>query len=124
MSLTDLVRAALRRGLVAFVLFGAVVGMTPAFTPAAVASVPYESAIREAAARHGVSVDWMISVMMCESGGDPSAVNPRTGDTGLFQYNPNTWYAWGGGDIWNPYEQIGKTAWAFSQGLSYHWLCA
>ena len=88
------------------------------------ASIPYEAAIRDAATRHGVSADWLIDVMLCESGGDPYAVNPVTGDSGLFQYNPGTWYSWGGGDIWNPYEQIEMTAWAFSQGLADHWVCS
>lgn len=83
----------------------------------------YESAIYEACARHGCDGDQLVRVMYCESGGDPSAVNPVTGDTGLFQFNPSTWYAWGGGDIWNPYEQIELAAWAWGQGLGYHWVC-
>jgi len=116
----------MRQGALALTL--AVVGVAgaalPELAPAASASVPYEAAIRDAAARYGVSADWLISVMLCESGGDPYAVNPATGDSGLFQFNPNTWYAWGGGDIWDPYQQIELAAWAFSQGLSYHWLCA
>lgn len=84
----------------------------------------YHAAIYDAAARYNVSGDYMIQVMCCESGGNPNALNPRTGDSGLFQYNPNTWYSWGGGDIWNPYEQIELTAWAFSQGLDSHWCCS
>ena len=88
------------------------------------ASVPYEAEIRDAAVRYGVSGDWLIDVMLCESGGDPAAVNPATGDSGLFQYNPGTWASWGGGDIWNPYEQIELTAWAFSVGRADHWVCS
>lgn len=84
----------------------------------------YHDAIYAAAARYGVSGDYLISVMCCESGGDPHAVNPRTGDSGLFQYNQQTWEDWGGGDIWDPYAQIEKTAWAFSQGLDSHWCCS
>lgn len=90
----------------------------------AAAYIPYEAAIHDAAARYGVSGSWLIDVMLCESGGDPNAVNPVTGDSGLFQYNPGTWASWGGGDIWNPYEQIEMTAWAFSQGLADHWICS
>jgi len=81
-------------------------------------------AIYDAAARHGVSGDWLLSVAQCESGLDPSAVNPVTGDTGLFQFNPSTWAAWGGGDIWSVTDQAELAAWAFANGLSYHWLCA
>jgi hypothetical protein len=121
---TARVRAGLRRCVLAVALFGTAAVSLPVMTPTVAAYVPYEGAIRDAAARHAVSADWMISVMMCESGGDPYAVNPVTGDSGLFQYNPSTWSSWGGGDIWDPYAQIEKTAWAFSQGLSYHWVCA
>jgi Transglycosylase-like domain len=32
-----------------------------------------------------------------ESGGDPTAVNPSSGDGGLFQFNVNTWLSNGGG---------------------------
>lgn len=80
--------------------------------------------IYAAAERYGVSGDWLLSVAMCESNLDPNAVNPVTGDTGLFQFNPSTWAAWGGGNIWSVYEQADKAAWAFSQGLSSHWVCA
>jgi hypothetical protein len=80
--------------------------------------------IYSAAARYGVSGDWLLSVAQCESQLNPWAVNPVTGDTGLFQFNPGTWEAWGGGNIWSVYEQADKAAWAFSQGLSSHWLCA
>lgn len=82
--------------------------------------------IAAAAAYYGIpeQTDYLYSVMLCESGGDPNAVNPRTGDTGLFQYQPSTYYAFGGTNIWDPHEQIMVTAWAFSQGLQYHWVCA
>lgn len=83
----------------------------------------YEAAIYDAAARYGTSGDWLVAVMYCESGGDPNAVG-QYGEIGLFQYMPSTWYGWGGGDIWNPWEQIEMTAWAFANGLSHHWVCA
>jgi soluble lytic murein transglycosylase-like protein len=82
------------------------------------------AAIYAAADRYGVSRGWLLSTAMCESNLDPNAVNPVTGDSGLFQFNPNTWAAWGGGDIWSVYDQADKAAWAFSQGLSGHWLCS
>ena len=91
--------------------------------------VPYEAAIRDAAARHGTSAEWLIDVMMCESGGDPHAVNPRTGDSGLFQYQPSTFHTFSSmsgihGDLWNPYVQIELTAWAFANGYADHWVCS
>lgn len=34
-----------------------------------------------------------------ESGGDPSAINPSSGDSGLYQFNIHTWQANGGGQF-------------------------
>lgn len=34
-----------------------------------------------------------------ESGGDPTAVNPSSGDSGLYQFNVGTWLANGGGQF-------------------------
>ena len=34
-----------------------------------------------------------------ESGGDPTAINPSSGDSGLYQFNVNTWLANGGGQF-------------------------
>jgi len=44
----------------------------------------FESMIREEAAKFGHDPDFMISLMMSESSGDPTAVN-KGGDSGLFQ---------------------------------------
>ena len=60
-----------------------------------------------------------MSIMYCESGGDPYAVNPRTGDYGLFQINLGIW-----GPITDPYAQIDFAARMISSGHSYLWLCA
>jgi hypothetical protein len=40
----------------------------------------YEQAIYDACSRYGCDSDHLISTMYCESGGDPNAVNPVTGD--------------------------------------------
>lgn len=95
----------------------------------AAAYVPYEAAIRDAASRHGVSAEWLIDVMLCESGGDPHAVNPQTGDTGLYQYQPWTFHRFSelsgiSGDLWDPHVQIELTAWAFANGYADHWVCS
>ena len=87
-------------------------------------SVPYADAIYAAADYYGVSGDWLVTVMECESGGDPDAVNPDTGDAGLFQFRPQTYYDHGGTNLWDPYEQIWVAAQMFSDGQSYQWLCA
>lgn len=83
----------------------------------------YSDYAYQACAREGCSGDWLVSTMLCESGGDPNATGIH-GEIGIMQFMPSTFYAWGGSDIWNPYEQIDLAAWAFANGLSYHWLCA
>jgi hypothetical protein len=80
--------------------------------------------IYAAAARYGVDGDYLVNVAMCESNLDPGAVNPVTGDTGLFQFHPETFYAYGGSDIWSVVDQADTAARMFSQGLDYLWLCA
>ena len=44
----------------------------------------------------GALADEAMGVMACESNGEPFAVNPRSGASGLFQFMPSTW------DRWNP----------------------
>lgn len=91
---------------------------------AAHAESGYEAAIYEACGRQGCSGDELVQVMYCESGGDPAAYNPETGDTGLLQFKPDTFYNWGGSDVWNPWEQIDIAAWAFANGYQDHWTCS
>lgn len=38
-----------------------------------------------------IRVEDALSIMDCESGGDPLARNPRSGASGLFQFLPRTW---------------------------------
>lgn len=78
----------------------------------------YESAIYDACARHGCNGDQLVRVMYCESGGNPYAVNPVTGDYGLMQINLNVW-----GPITDPYAQIEFAAHMFATGQGYHWVC-
>ncbi len=59
------------------------------------------------------------SIAYCESGWNPSAVNPHSGATGLFQYIPSTWQSTAivrlggslGTDIWNYQDQTRVTNW-------------
>jgi len=82
--------------------------------------------IYEAAARHGVSGDWLLSTATCESGLNPWAYNPETGDSGLFQFKPDTWAGWGGdpASLWDVWSQADMAAWAFANGLHSHWCCS
>ncbi|MGH2616884.1 MAG: hypothetical protein ACRDJC_16750 [Thermomicrobiales bacterium] len=82
--------------------------------------------IYEAAGRHGVSGDWLLNTAVCESGLDPWAYNPMTGDCGVFQFKPETWAEWGGSPsaLWDVWSQADMAAWAFSVGLHSHWCCS
>ena len=84
------------------------------------------STIYDAAGRHGVSGDWLLNTAICESGLDPWAYNPMTGDSGVFQFKPETWVAWGGDPnaLWDVWSQADMAAWAFSAGLHTHWCCS
>lgn len=84
------------------------------------------STIYDAAGRHGVSGEWLLSTATCESGLDPWAYNEYTGDCGLFQFNPSTWAGWGGdpGGIWDVWSQADMAAWAFAAGMHNHWCCS
>lgn len=80
-------------------------------------------------------VEQALSVMGCESGGNPDATNSRSGAAGLFQHLPRYWEGrstsagWGGADIYNPQANIAVAAWlaadGASKGLTYwhHWVC-
>ena len=89
----------------------------------------YRVWISEARALHPYpdSETRMFDVMMCESGGKPSIVNPAGPYTGLFQYATDTW----NGD-WNTYRdnqitdarsQIFATALAWNLSMQSHWGC-
>jgi hypothetical protein len=79
--------------------------------------------IYEAAAEYGVSGDWMYQIALCESGLDPNALGIH-GEVGLFQFMPETFFANGGENLWNPWEQAHVAARMLSEGQSYQWLCA
>jgi soluble lytic murein transglycosylase-like protein len=79
--------------------------------------------IYAAAARYGVSGDYLVGVAECESGLDPYAMGVH-GEIGVLQFMPDTFYAYGGNDIWSVADQADVAARMFSEGLSYHWLCA
>jgi soluble lytic murein transglycosylase-like protein len=78
----------------------------------------YEEAIVDACARYGCDAGQVIRVMYCESGGDPYAVNPVTGDYGLMQINLGIW-----GPITDPFAQIEFAAEKFASGQGDLWVC-
>jgi soluble lytic murein transglycosylase-like protein len=76
--------------------------------------------IRNAAGAHGVDPGYLVSVASCESGLDPHAVNPA-GYYGLFQFDRQTWAAYGKGSIFDPVAQSNAAAYLVSIGQSERW---
>lgn len=62
-------------------------------------------------------VDEALTVIRCESYGDPNAYNPYSGASGLFQFLPSTWATvspragFGGASVFDPEANIGTAAW-------------
>lgn len=62
-------------------------------------------------------VDGALTVIRCESYGDPNAYNPYSGASGLFQFLPSTWATvspragFGGASVFDPEANIGTAAW-------------
>ncbi|MEO1321777.1 MAG: hypothetical protein AAFV59_02090 [Pseudomonadota bacterium] len=69
----------------------------------------------------------MYDVMMCESGGNATIVNPAGPYNGLFQYVAGTWAgdwnAYRDADIFDARAQIFATALAWNKGMQSHWGC-
>ncbi len=61
----------------------------------------------------------------CESQFEPEAVNPVTGDSGLFQFNPGTWLTtpYGEYDIFDPRASAYAAGWMWSVGRRNEWVC-
>ena len=67
----------------------------------------------------------MLRVARCESDLSPTAVNPRTGDSGLFQFNPQTWLStpYGEYDIFDPRASAYAAGWMWANGRRDEWVC-
>ncbi|MHB8717998.1 MAG: transglycosylase SLT domain-containing protein [Candidatus Dormibacteria bacterium] len=80
--------------------------------------------IQAAAARWGVSGDWMVKIARCESGLRPNAYNPRGPYIGLFQFLQSTFTHNGGTNIWDAADQANIAAKMLAHGQAYQWSCA
>ena len=74
------------------------------------------------------NVDRALRVMACESGGNPSAKNPRSTASGLYQFLKGWWSgAWGGTGVFDPFDpeaNIRAAAWLSKGGADWsHWVC-
>jgi hypothetical protein len=82
-------------------------------------------------------VEEALSVMDCESQGNPLAQHPVTLATGLFQFIPNTWdwasdrAGWGGHSAFEPEANVASAAWLVAATITVghpdgpwaHWSC-
>ena len=73
-----------------------------------------------AAAEFGLDGGYLLSVASCESGLDPGAVNPA-GYHGLFQFDEQTWAAYGYGSIYDPVAQARTAAELLAAGQHSRW---
>ena len=79
-----------------------------------------EEVIGAAAVEFGLDPDYLVSVAMCESGLNPSAYN-GAGYHGLFQFDEQTWGAYGYGSIWDPSAQSRTAARLIAAGEGSRW---
>ena len=80
-------------------------------------------------------VDGALSVIACESHGDPLAYNPYSGASGLFQFILGTWdwassnAGFGGASPFEPDANIASAAWLVQHSMDQgndpwdHWAC-
>lgn len=74
-------------------------------------------------------IDWALSIIACESHGDPLAKNPTSSASGLFQHLASLWderstkAGWAGTDVFDPLANIAVAAWLLDNGGPGHWVC-
>lgn len=91
---------------------------TPAPVPQPAGTV--SSVIYAAAANFGISGSYLLSVASCESSLNPGAYNAG-GYYGLFQFDQQTWSAYGYGSIYDPVAQANTAARLLAAGQSSRW---
>jgi len=78
---------------------------------------------------HACNSSQLYRVMICESGGNPTAKNKSSDASGLFQFMPNTFSSnakrinLAGANIWNGEHQVQVAAYMFSIGQAKQWVC-
>ncbi len=76
--------------------------------------------IYAAAAEFGLDGSYLLSVAQCESSLNPQATNPA-GYYGLFQFDQQTWAAYGYGSIYDPAAQARTAARLIAAGQASRW---
>jgi soluble lytic murein transglycosylase-like protein len=93
---------------------------SPSPTPAPAPAGSVTSVIYSAAAEAGISGSYLLSVAECESSLDTGAYN-SSGYYGLFQFDQQTWGAYGYGSIYDPVAQSRTAARLIAAGQSSRW---
>lgn len=74
-------------------------------------------------------VEWALRIIRCESHGDPTAKNPHSSASGLFQHLARLWpersarAGFAGSDVFDPYANIAVAAWLLEHGGPGNWVC-
>jgi soluble lytic murein transglycosylase-like protein len=76
--------------------------------------------IHAAAAEFGIDGSYLLAVAQCESHLDPTATSPA-GYYGLFQFDQQTWSAYGYGSIYDPAAQARTAARLLAAGQTGRW---
>lgn len=92
----------------------------PAPVPPAAPAGSITEILYAAAAEFGIEPGYLVSVATCESNLNPGAVNPA-GYHGLFQFDSQTWAAYGYGSIYDPVAQARTAARMLSSGMASRW---
>lgn len=81
--------------------------------------------IYAAADRYGQPRADMLRVAECESNLTPTAVNPSSGASGLFQFMPSTWATtpYANDDIFDAWASANAAGWMWSVGRRGEWAC-
>lgn len=98
--------------------------MTNYFGEYSCASPNIADAIRYWFGQYGIGAWWGFATASCESSFDLYAYNPASGVTGLFQFQPSTFWAWGGHDLYDPWDQSRIAAKMFANGAGDQFYCA
>ena len=93
---------------------------SPSPTPAPAPAGSVTGVIYSAAAEAGISGSYLLSVAECESSLDTGAYNSG-GYYGLFQFDQQTWAAYGYGSIYDPVAQSRTAARLIAAGQSSRW---
>lgn len=87
------------------------------------ASEDEATAAWSAAVHWGASYWWLMSIASCESNFSQFAYNGATGVSGILQFLPSTFYAFGGSNLWSYWEQFYVAARMYVLGYAWMWDC-